>query len=225
MLLHEEEGSIGKNKWWWRRCAGVQVGRRHNGTAGRRPLGAQQLRHQWGVDPGFAEVTRIPDHAESLITAGQRKVEEVPVVLDVFLLIIGHLELVGDRFDRAVRFARTAINAFIGLHIHLVLALVDAVDWAGFDAALIEYIGASTGDYKCHDSPFTQVGDVLSEPPLSVLVHDDAADVLVVVEIGVALVDLIEGVCLGDQLVELDMSGPVQVQQLRDVVDRIAAAI
>src|SRR3954451_1824975 len=56
----------------------------------------------------------------------------------------------------------------------------------------------------------------------SVLVDDHSADVLAVEQVGVALVDLIERVALGDQLVELEAAGLVHAEQLRDVVHGVA---
>src|SRR5689334_10278924 len=58
----------------------------------------------------------------------------------------------------------------------------------------------------------------------SVLVDDHSTDVLAVEQVLVALVDLIERVALGDQLVELEAAGLVHAEQLRDVVDRVAGA-
>src|SRR5262245_13234209 len=42
------------------------------------------------------------------------------------------------------------------------------------------------------------------------VMQDDAPDVLAVQHVLVALVDLVEGVGLGDQLVQLEVPGPVQ---------------
>src|SRR3954470_11968224 len=58
----------------------------------------------------------------------------------------------------------------------------------------------------------------------SVLVDDHSADVLAVEQVLVALVDLIERVALGDQLVELEAAGLVHAEQLRDVVHGVAGA-
>src|SRR5215207_9676489 len=58
----------------------------------------------------------------------------------------------------------------------------------------------------------------------SVLVHDDAADVLAGVEVGVGLVHLVERVRAADQLVELEVPGPVETQELGDVRQRVAVA-
>src|SRR5580658_8677436 len=58
----------------------------------------------------------------------------------------------------------------------------------------------------------------------SVLVDDDAADVLAREEILVALVDLVQGVSAGDDLVQLEVAGLVQAEDLRDVVGRVAVA-
>src|ERR1700678_1950382 len=56
----------------------------------------------------------------------------------------------------------------------------------------------------------------------SVLVDDDAANVLAGQEILVALVDLVQGVGPGDDLVELEVARLVQPEDLRDVVGRVA---
>src|SRR5215470_3595637 len=58
----------------------------------------------------------------------------------------------------------------------------------------------------------------------SVLVDDHSADVLAVEQVGVTLVDLIERVALGDQLVELEPARLVHAEQLRDVVHGVAGA-
>src|SRR5271155_1757749 len=57
-----------------------------------------------------------------------------------------------------------------------------------------------------------------------VLVDDDAADVLAVHHVLVALVDLVQGVTLGDQLAQLDVTGLPQAQDHRDVVQRVGPA-
>src|ERR1044071_7778932 len=67
-------------------------------------------------------------------------------------------------------------------------------------------------------------GSVVGTSGPSVLVHDDAADVLAVEHVLVALVDLVEPVPAGDQLVELQASGLPQPQQPRDVELRVALA-
>src|SRR5215831_459759 len=54
--------------------------------------------------------------------------------------------------------------------------------------------------------------------------HDHAADVLAVQQVLVALVDLVEGVGGGDQLVQLQIAGPVELHHPRDVVERVAGA-
>src|SRR5215468_10574393 len=54
--------------------------------------------------------------------------------------------------------------------------------------------------------------------------HDHAADVLAVQQVLVALVDLVEGVGGGDQLVQLQVAGPVELDHPRDVVERVAGA-
>src|SRR5260370_19360182 len=57
-----------------------------------------------------------------------------------------------------------------------------------------------------------------------VLVNDDAADVLAVHHVLVALIDLFQGVTPGDQLVQLDVAGLPQAQDHRDVVQRVGPA-
>src|SRR4029077_771699 len=52
--------------------------------------------------------------------------------------------------------------------------------------------------------------------------HDDAPDVLAVQQILVAVVDLVEGVGAGDQLVQLEVTGLVKLHHPRDVVERVA---
>src|SRR5215470_7673159 len=53
-------------------------------------------------------------------------------------------------------------------------------------------------------------------------IQDHAADVLAVQQVLVPLVDLVEGVGAGDQLVELEVTGPVKLHHPRDVVERVA---
>src|SRR5215472_198824 len=55
-------------------------------------------------------------------------------------------------------------------------------------------------------------------------IHDHAADVLAVQQVLVPLVDLVEGVGGGDQLVQLQVAGLVELHHPRDVVERIAGA-
>src|SRR6478752_1346691 len=66
-----------------------------------------------------------------------------------------------------------------------------------------------------------------SESPSSasqVLVDDHAAHVLAVEHVLVGLADLIELVSGGDELVELEMPGPVDLEDPRDVDQGVAAA-
>src|SRR6202034_959133 len=55
-------------------------------------------------------------------------------------------------------------------------------------------------------------------------VGDDAADDLAVVQVLVARVDVVERVAAGDELVELELAGPVEAEQPGDVVERVAHA-
>src|ERR1039457_632092 len=63
-----------------------------------------------------------------------------------------------------------------------------------------------------------------AEAPASVLVDDDAADVLAREQVLVALVDLVQGVGPGDDLVELEVARLVQPEDLRDVGGGVAVA-
>src|SRR6516164_1940841 len=54
------------------------------------------------------------------------------------------------------------------------------------------------------------------------VIQDHAADVLPVEQVLVSLVDLVEGVRRGDQLVQLQVAGLIQLHHPRDVVERIA---
>src|ERR1700678_3017015 len=56
------------------------------------------------------------------------------------------------------------------------------------------------------------------------LVDDDAADVLAVEQVVVALVDLVEGVGPGDDLVQLEVARLVEAEDLGDVGGRVAVA-
>src|SRR5215467_4704055 len=57
----------------------------------------------------------------------------------------------------------------------------------------------------------------------SVLMDQDAADILAIKHVLIPLVDVLEPVRAGDQLVELEPASTVQVEQARDLVERIAA--
>src|SRR5215475_9348351 len=61
-----------------------------------------------------------------------------------------------------------------------------------------------------------------SGPGSGAAIQDHAADVLAVQQVLVPLVDLVEGVCGGDQLVQLEVTGLVELHQPRNVVERVA---
>src|SRR5215467_3839214 len=61
-------------------------------------------------------------------------------------------------------------------------------------------------------------------PGSGAVIQDDAADVPAVEQVLVALVDLVEGVRRGDQLVQLQVAGLVELHHPRDVVERVAGA-
>src|SRR5215472_18990500 len=59
-------------------------------------------------------------------------------------------------------------------------------------------------------------------PGSGAVMQDHAADVLTVEQVLVSLVDLVEGVRRGDQLVQLEVAGLVKLDHLWDVVERVA---
>src|SRR5262245_30429126 len=61
-----------------------------------------------------------------------------------------------------------------------------------------------------------------ASPGSGAAIHQHAADVLAVQQVLVPLVDLVEGVGGGDQLVQLQVAGPVELHHPRDVVERVA---
>src|SRR4051794_1540161 len=63
-----------------------------------------------------------------------------------------------------------------------------------------------------------------SSAAASVLVDHHAPDVLAVEHVLEALVDLVQGVRLADQLVDLELARAVEVEEVRDVVHGVARA-
>src|SRR5215472_19019891 len=61
-------------------------------------------------------------------------------------------------------------------------------------------------------------------PRTSGVVDHEAADVAAVEHVPVALVDVVQAVPGGDQLVEPELPRPVQLEQPRDRLERVAAA-
>src|SRR5262250_1397762 len=59
-------------------------------------------------------------------------------------------------------------------------------------------------------------------PGSGAAIQDHAADVLAVQQVLVPPVHLVEGVGAGDQLVQLEVTGPVELHHPRDVVERVA---
>src|SRR5437773_9186431 len=71
-------------------------------------------------------------------------------------------------------------------------------------------------------APPAPPGGAAGGPGSGAAIHDHAADVLAVQQVLVTLVDLVEGVGGGDQLVQLQVAGPVELHHPRDVVERVA---
>jgi hypothetical protein len=77
-------------------------------------------------------------------------IEELDVGCGVLLPLLGNVVFVVDRFNRADRFAGAAINTLIGLDVEHAVALVDAVNWALFDAGLVLKVDARLRDDVGH---------------------------------------------------------------------------
>src|SRR5215470_13267250 len=73
-------------------------------------------------------------------------------------------------------------------------------------------------------APAAPPGGAAGRPGSGAGMQDHAADVLAVQQVLVPLVDLVEGVGVGDQLVQLQVAGPVKLHHPRDVVERVAGA-
>src|SRR5215204_3788282 len=83
--------------------------------------------------------------------SGRRRAgEHVAVLLDERLLLRRHVLLREDRRDRALRLARAAVDALVGVDVELVRPLVDAVDGADVDAGLVLDADAGFGDDVGH---------------------------------------------------------------------------
>src|SRR5580704_2461298 len=66
-------------------------------------------------------------------------------------------------------------------------------------------------------------GHLLTSADISVLVHQDAANVLTIHKVSVSLVNFIQAVFLGNEFRELDAAFVPQAEDHRDVVERIGA--
>ena len=71
-------------------------------------------------------------------------------LVDERLPFLGHAVVREDRLHRAGGLAGLAVDAFVGVDVELVLALVDAVDRADFDAGLVLHPDAWLGDDERH---------------------------------------------------------------------------
>src|SRR6185503_736959 len=66
------------------------------------------------------------------------------------LVLLGHLSFEKDRRDRACRLARAAVDAFVGMDVELALPLIDAVDRADRNTALVLDPHADCRDHMSH---------------------------------------------------------------------------
>src|SRR6185295_2980675 len=118
------------------------------GPRGSRAAGPRGRRQPWSVlgrlgRQGGHERVVLVDLAD-LGRAARRPevVEELDVRLVVVLPLLRDVVLVEDRLDGADRFARTAVDALVGMDVEHPLALVDAVDGALVDAGAVEDVDA-----------------------------------------------------------------------------------
>src|SRR6476469_4761185 len=81
---------------------------------------------------------------------GLALLEELPVLRDEVLPLLGDAVVRKDGLDRAGRLACLAVDALVGMDVVLVLALVDAVDGAHFDAGLVPHPDARLGNDERH---------------------------------------------------------------------------
>src|SRR5690554_3170698 len=83
-------------------------------------------------------------------TARADLLEVVAILLDVVTPLRGHVGIGEDRGHGALGLARAAIDAFVGVDVVLVLALVDAVHRADLDATRVLGADAGLGDHIRH---------------------------------------------------------------------------
>ena len=62
----------------------------------------------------------------------------------------GHVFLWEDRADGAGGDACAAVNALVWVDVELIVAFVDAFDWANLDAGAVFGSDAGLGDNECH---------------------------------------------------------------------------
>src|SRR5690606_19762261 len=79
---------------------------------------------------------------------------------------LGQVVFVEDRLDGAHRFARAAIDTFVGVDVQHAVALIDAVDRTLVDARAVLQVYAGLGDDVRHgeSSPFGFSPSILSPP-------------------------------------------------------------
>src|SRR5215471_441088 len=126
---------------------------------GSQRLEAQPAKVDWGREqsPGVGEgwFTPLRPEARRLQTAGRLLLEERGVLLDELFLVLGHIFERMNRVGGAGRNACAAINAALGINVHLrsgfetrlVLLGMNAIGWADlntkgiFNAGISNYVG------------------------------------------------------------------------------------
>src|SRR5487761_1904470 len=86
-------------------------------------------------------------------TRGSEFNEKFGVNFGVVLPLRRNVIFVIDRFDWTYRLARSAIHALIRLYVEHSRALIDAINWALFDAGLIFHIDTGLCNYVSQGKP------------------------------------------------------------------------
>src|SRR5208283_1652238 len=121
------------------------------------------------VDSDWAHRGGATWRAERSISARQGLVEKGGVVLTVLLLVVGKIAFPVNRPNAAIRFARTAVHALIGVDVHRSDPLINAVGGALLHARLVHYIHTCATDHVGHEHQATQPLSAIApaEGPLS----------------------------------------------------------
>jgi hypothetical protein len=93
----------------------------------------------------------VGDCADLEGSAGGAEVVEESCARGLVLLpLLGQVVLVEDRLDRADRFTRAAVDAFVGMDVEGAATFVDAVDRAFLDAGAVLEVDARQRDHIGH---------------------------------------------------------------------------
>ena len=116
-----------------------------------------KARDQWSVGTDRPDLGRPARRAERPIATGQGVGEKGRVVGLIGLEVGGQVVLVIDGFDRANRFAGTAIDAFVGMDVERPSAFIDAVNGALLDASPVHHVYTGLADHVGHEDSLYKV--------------------------------------------------------------------